>query len=194
MDDPGMKLGREIYAASLPGFLQVFGSILDDRIGGIVERFSANVHQLMDRFGAMPNTIVHFDYRLDNLFFDDTRDGRGGVTMIDFQASSKGGGAYDVGYFLSQNVETDVRREHEEDLLRLYHETLRAGGVEGYSLDHLRADYRVGVLYGWIIPVFAVGTLDSSSERAMALWTEVIRRAQAALLDHEVESLLTEAS
>ena len=32
--------------------------------------------------------------------------------------------------------------------------------------------------------VFAVGTLDFSSERAVALWTAVVERAQAALLDH----------
>jgi hypothetical protein len=47
------------------------------------------------------------------------------------------------------------------------------------------------VLYGWIIPVFAVGSLDVSSERAMGLWTEVIKRAQAALSDHNVKDLLT---
>jgi hypothetical protein len=35
-----------------------------------------------------------------------------------------------------------------------------------------------------VIPVFAVGTLDFTSERAVALWTAVVERAQAALLDH----------
>jgi hypothetical protein len=105
--------------------------------------------------------------------------------MIDFQASSKGGGVYDVGYFLSQNLATDVRRAHEDDLLRTYHDALVAGGVTGYPFDRFRADYRYGALYGWFIPVFAVGTLDHSSERAMALWTEVIGRAQAAMDDHE---------
>ena len=69
---------------------------------------------------------------------------------------------------------------------------LVTGGVDDYSFDQLRADYRVGVLYGWIIPVFAMGSLDVSSARAMALWTEVVGRAQAALIDHEVADLLTE--
>jgi hypothetical protein len=187
IDDDGMKIGREIYAASLPGFKDVFGHALVDEHLDVIDRFSDNVHQLMDRFAAMPTTIVHFDYRLDNLFFD--RRG-GSVTMIDFQASCKGGGAYDVGYFVSQNLHTDVRREHEADLLRIYHDALTAGGVEGYGFDQFRSDYRVGVLYGWIIPVYAVGTLDSSSERAMALWTAVIERAQAAMGDHDVAEFL----
>jgi hypothetical protein len=186
IDDPGMKIGDQIYAASLPMFQDVFGHAITDDCASIVERFAPNVHQLMDRFAAMPHTVVHFDYRLDNLFFgeDDT------VTMIDFQASCKGGGAYDVGYFLSQNLPVDVRRANEDDLLRAYHDALVAGGVTDYSLEQLRDDVRVGILYGWIIPVYAVGTLDSSSERAMALWTEVIGRAQAAMVDHDVADLL----
>jgi aminoglycoside/choline kinase family phosphotransferase len=191
IDDPGMKIGKEVYAASLPGFLEVFGDVVDHSHDEVIHRFSDNVHQMMDRFAAMPNTVVHFDYRLDNLFFDDHGVRGGKVAMIDFQASCKGGGAYDVAYFLSQNLPVELRRAHEDDLLRDYHGVLTAGGVTGYSLDQLRADYRVGVLYGWIIPVYAVGTLDSSSERAMTLWREVIGRAQAAMGDHGVLDLLT---
>jgi aminoglycoside/choline kinase family phosphotransferase len=182
----GMKIGREVYHASLPGFEQVFAQALDPRHADLVTRFGDNVHQLLDRFASMPTTVVHFDYRLDNLFFGDG----GVVKMIDFQASSKGGGAYDVGYFLSQNLRTDVRRKHETALLRTYHDALVDGGVGDYPFEQFVDDYRVGVLYGWIIPVFAVGTLDSSSERAMALWTEVIERSQSAMTDHDVGELL----
>jgi hypothetical protein len=110
--------------------------------------------------------------------------------MIDFQTSSKGGGAYDVGYFMSQSVPVDVRRRCENDLLRTYHDELTSLGVTNYSFDQFFQDYRVGVLYGWIIPVYAVGTLDSSSERAMKLWTEVIIRAQAAMRDHSVADFM----
>ena len=152
----------------------------------LMEQFGSNVHQLLDRFAAMPNTIVHFDYRLDNLFFGDGDD----VFMIDFQTSSKGGGAYDVAYLMSQSLPIDVRKEHEGALLKGYHDELVAHGVTTYPFAQFLEDYRVGVLYSWIIPVFAVGTLDSSSERAMALWTEVIKRAQSAMRDHHVTDLL----
>lgn len=183
----GMKIGREVYKASLPGFLQVFAHAIDADMVSVMERYGDNVHQLLDRIAQMPNTVVHFDFRLDNLFFDDsTQD----VWMIDFQTSSKGGGAYDIGYFMSQSVPIDVRRTHEDSLLRAYHDELVRLGVSDYSFDQFFQDYRVGVLYGWIIPVYAVGTLDSSSERAMALWTEVIKRAQAAMRDHEVAEFL----
>ena len=183
----GMKIGREVYGASLPGFLQVFEHAVEPDMVPIMERFGDNVHQLLDRIAAMPNTVAHFDYRLDNLFFDDSSDT---VWMIDFQTSSKGGGAYDIGYFMSQSVPVDVRRRHEDALLHSYHDELVSLGVSGYTYDQFFQDYRVGVLYGWIIPVYAVGTLDSSSERAMKLWTEVIIRAQAAMRDHNVHELM----
>jgi thiamine kinase-like enzyme len=186
-DSEGMKIGREVYQASLPGFLQVFAHAIDTDMVPIMERFGDNVHQLLDRIAAMPNTVAHFDYRLDNLFFDDAADR---VWMIDFQTSSKGGGAYDIGYFMSQSVPVDVRRRCENDLLHTYHDELTSLGVKDYPFEQFFQDYRVGVLYGWIIPVYAVGTLDSSSERAMKLWTEVIVRAQAAMRDHSVADFM----
>lgn len=187
MDDEGMKIGEVMYASSLDGFKAVFAHAIDPRCADLVDRFGPNVPQLLDRMAAMPNTISHFDFRLDNLFFD----GAGGVQMIDFQTSSKGGGAYDVGYLLSQSVDTEDRRANEESLLRCYHDTLVAEGITDYSFEQLSHDYRIATLYSWVIPVFAVGTLDTSSERAMELWTNVIQRAQAAMLDHGCDEFLT---
>lgn len=183
----GMKIGEHVYAQSLDPFKQIFGHAIEPEHETLIDRFGPNSPQLLDRLAAMPTTVSHFDYRLDNLFFGDNET----VKMIDFQTSSQGGFAYDVGYLLSQSMTIEDRRKHEDDLLKAYHEALVHGGVSGYSLDQLRADYRVGVLYGWIIPVFAVGSLDVSSDRAMALWTEVIKRAQAAMSDHEVTDLMT---
>lgn len=190
INDPGMKISREVYNASLPGFRQVFAHALQPEHDDLIARFGDATPDLLDRFAAMPNTIVHFDYRADNLFFGAEGDADA-VRIIDFQASSKGGGAYDVGYFVSQNLATDVRRSNEQTLLRAYFDELTAQGVQGYPWEQFLEDYRVGILYGWIIPVYAVGTLDSSSERAIALWTAVIERAQAAMSDHRVAELLT---
>jgi aminoglycoside/choline kinase family phosphotransferase len=189
INDAGMKISREVYNASIPGFRQVFAHALEAEHEDLIARFGDATPELLDRFAAMPHTIVHFDYRADNLFFDGEGDADA-VRIIDFQASSKGGGAYDVGYFVSQNLATDLRRAHETSLLRAYYDELTAHGVQGYAWDQFCEDYRLGVLYGWIIPVYAVGTLDASSERAMALWTAVIQRAQAAMSDHRVAELL----
>lgn len=186
IDGPLNLAGQAIYGASIDGFKQVFGGALVDEMVPVADAYGANHPKLLARFGAMPRTLVHFDYRADNLFFGDD----GSVVVIDWQAISQGGGAADVGYLLGQNLDTAVRREHEDDLLRAYHGELEANGVSGYSFDQFFDDYRVGLIYGWIIPVFAVGTLDSSSERAMALWTSVIERVQDAIFQHNAHEFI----
>lgn len=188
IDGPLNRAGQAIYDASLPGFQQVFGHALRPEMVPIAEVYGRNHPLLLERFAAMPHTLVHFDYRADNLFFDRSS---GEVIVIDWQSISKGGGAADVGYLLGQNLDTDLRREHEDDLLHVYHDTLTANGVTGYAFDQFFEDYRVGLVYGWVIPVFAVGSLDSSSARAMALWTAVIERVQDAIFQHGAQEFIS---
>ena len=50
----------------------------------------------------MPHTIIHGDYRLDNLFFG-TDESDYELAVIDWQIASRGGAAYDVAYFIILN-------------------------------------------------------------------------------------------
>jgi len=179
--------GAAIYDQSLPGFKEVFGDTCSPELLALADVYGANYPKFLELFAAMPDTLVHFDYRADNLFFDR---GDGSVAVIDWQSISKGGGAADVGYLLGQNLDNEVRREHEDDLLHTYHDGLVSAGVTGYSFEQLFEDHKVGLIYGWVIPVFAVGTLDASSERAMTLWTRVIERVEDAIFQHEADLLL----
>ncbi|WP_420452245.1 oxidoreductase family protein [Ilumatobacter sp.] len=189
INGPLNKAGQSIYEASLPGFVQVFGDALLPEMVPVAEAYGANHPRMLDRFADMAHTLVHFDYRADNLFFDDSGDGS--VVVIDWQSISIGGGAADVGYFLGQNLSIEDRRTHEDDLLHRYHDTLEANGVEGYPFERFFQDYRLAVIYGWVIPVFAVGSLDTSSPRAMTLWTNVVERIQDAIFDHGSQEFIT---
>ncbi len=188
---PLNRFAKEIYASSLPGFLDSWGDHLVPEMQDPVHRFTENALPLLDRLFAMPTTLAHSDWRADNLFFGTDANGERVVSVIDFQAISRGGGAADVGYFLSQNLSVADRRSSELALLDVYHQALTAEGVQGYSRAQLFEDYKVGVMYGWIIPVLAGGSLDTSSDRAQALWTEVLARVQAAIIDLDCPSLLT---
>jgi len=193
INGPLNRAGQGIYSASLPGFTEVFGSVLRPEMVPVAEAYTEAHPSLLDSLASMPNTLVHFDFRADNLFFDDSGDTgeTGGVCVIDWQTISIGGGAADVGYFLSQNLATTDRRSHEDDLLHRYHDTLVANGVTGYDFDQFFHDYRVGIMYGWVIPVFAVGSLDVSSERAMSLWTNVLERVQDAIFQHGAQEFVS---
>ncbi len=180
INGPLNQAGASIYEVSLPGFMDKFGDAIKPELRTYVEGYAAARTQIIDDLEAMPHTLVHFDFRADNLLFDTD----GTVAVVDWQTISQGGGAADLGYFLSQNLSTEDRRAHEVDLLRSYHDALVGHGVSGYDFDTLLADYRVGITCGWVIPVLAVGSLDFTSERAVALWTAVVERAQNALIDH----------
>lgn len=180
INGPLNQAGVTIYEVSLPGFMEAFGSAIKPELADYVRDYASTRPQILDDLAAMPHTLVHFDFRADNLLFDTD----GSVAAVDWQTISKGGGAADLGYFLSQNLSVEDRREHEIDLLRAYHDALVSHGVDDYEFDQLLADYRVGITCGWIIPVLAVGTLDFTSERAVTLWTAVVERVQSALIDH----------
>ena len=180
INGPLNQIGGAVYEASLPGFMEAFGTAILPELRDYVDGYAATRPQILEDLAAMPHTLVHFDFRADNLFFDDD----GSIAVVDWQTISQGGGAADVGYFLSQNLSTDDRRAFETALLRAYHDALVANGVTDYSFEQLLVDYPVGISCGWIIPVLAVGSLDFTSERAVALWTSVVERTQNALLDH----------
>jgi hypothetical protein len=180
INGPLNQVGAAVYEASLPGFMAHFEDAIKPELTTYVADYASFRTQIIDDLAAMPHTLVHFDFRADNLLYDTD----GSVAVVDWQTISQGGGAADLGYFLSQNLSTEDRRGHETSLLRAYHDALVAHGVTDYDFETLQSDYRVGITCGWVIPVLAVGTLDFTSERAVALWTAVIERAQNALIDH----------
>ena len=178
--------GSVMYAVSIDAFKQVFGHTLRDEMVPVADAFGDKMVDMLNRFHASPHTLMHHDFRADNFFFTDD----GGVAIIDWQTIARGGVGYDLGYLLSQNLDSALRREHEDALLRGYHETLLGHGASDYSYEQLFQDYRLGIMYGWVIPVFAVGTLDASSERAVALWTSVIERSQDAIFQHNCQEFI----
>jgi hypothetical protein len=52
------------------------------------------------------------------------------VVVVDWQTVKIGPGLSDVAYFIGSALMPRDRREHEEDLVRSYHESLSAGGVD----------------------------------------------------------------
>jgi hypothetical protein len=151
-------------AALSPGMLEI-GAQMKDHVG-----------TLLDQLAPPPRTVLHGDWRLDNIFFGD-----GTIAAIDWQISTKGRGAFDIGYFLSSCVEPDVRRAKEQGLVRLWHEIASDGGKGGYSFDDAWTDYRRSVLFCNVYTVIGIGSLDAANERGMALFHAWLRRRSAAI-------------
>ena len=84
--------------------------------------------------------LLHGDIRADNMFFDGDL-----LKIVDFQFACRGVGVADVGYLISQGLPTEVRRGHDEELVREYLAWLAENGVTDYSFDEAWRHYRFAV-------------------------------------------------
>lgn len=144
-----------------------------DRYGREVGRFYARA--------IRPWTVVHHDFRLDNMMFD-ARGGTVPLVLLDWQCVTANSGALDVAYFLGAGIAPELRRRHERELLGLYLEELKRHGVADYSWDELWHDYRVTALAGVSMAIFAsVSTMRT--ERGDAMFLAMARGACAQAID-----------
>lgn len=124
-----------------------------------------------------PRTILHGDYRLDNLFFGSDGDL---VAVIDWQTTNRGPAVLDVGYFIGGSLPPETPESVIDDLLAAYHEELVAGGVTDYSLDRLRRDYEEGLLL-LLHRMSGLDQLEFGDDRGMALMDNWFKRLDARL-------------
>jgi hypothetical protein len=178
----GFEAGRDPAVA-------LFGAYMHDDLKAAIGRYQAGLADLHDRMGSGPQTLIHGDFRLDNLLFGDGA-GEPPIALLDWQGLLVSKGTQDLAYFLSQNVTTDVRRAHERALVARYHAGLVAGGVTGYSADDAWADYELSVLYLFEYAIVIGGTLDPANERGAAFMTGLINRSSTAIIDLDLLRLL----
>jgi hypothetical protein len=178
---PVHQSAQQSYQEAWGPYCELFGGDLTPYQLAAGERMRDKVIDLLNHYEPAPRTIMHGDYRLDNLFFDH-EDGSS-VAAIDWQISSRGRGVFDVAYFIASSLEPDVRKAHELRLLRLWHDIIVDGGAKGYSLDEALYDYRKAVLYCNVYTVIGVGSMDAANERGLALQKAWIRRRGAAMED-----------
>jgi aminoglycoside phosphotransferase (APT) family kinase protein len=184
-DPPFPQVIAGMYKQALPGALE----LLSDRMSAVhldfAERFVELVPWFVDEGARDPVTLVHGDFRLDNLFFGDDVP----LRVVDWQIAFKGRAGYDLGYFLSQSLDTNVRRAHEEELVGAYHSGLAAKGID-YPEDELRADYARTVAFCFCYPIISAGQIDYSNERHRQLIEGMLDRAVAAIEDNDALALL----
>lgn len=127
-----------------------------------------------------PRTILHGDFRSDNLFYG-LPDAP--VAIIDWQIVGRGYGPFDVAYHLTQSVTPEVRRAIERPALESYLQVLQEHGVNDLSFADLWESYRFNALFALVYPVTICGGLDLSNPRGRALGEMMITRSLSAVTD-----------
>lgn len=174
----------ELLPQIYPVFAEGFGKYLPAGGLAVFERFAGNYLKVNKTVAARsPWTLAHQDYRVENMMFGPP--GSGQVVVLDWQGIGRGPGAYDLAYILGGSLETDVRRSHEQELVRAYHDQLIAEGISAYSFEQLWDDYGHGHLQGGLATSMVTGgTLDLSNERGLQLVATMSSRHVTAALDH----------
>lgn len=124
-----------------------------------------------------PDTLVHGDFRSDNLLFD--ADGR--PLVLDFQLATIGNGMVDVAYLISQSVADDVAAARADELIDAYLAQLATHGIDVDRDDAMR-HYRSAAIFLLSIPIGMLATAADNPERGVDLALVMLRRGGAEIL------------
>ena len=157
-----------VFAEAWPSFLAKLSLPVTPAILGMGDWIEQELdHAAGVLFVKEPRTLVHNDIQGDNLFFD--RDGRL-VAVVDWQLTTCARGVVDVASLIRGQLDRELRRKHERDLLQAYHHALVEGGVSGYPLGECWEDYQLATVLEPARLASAVGLHPGLQPHPGAFW------------------------
>ena len=183
------EANRAFLAGLLPSLWDGFRDRYGPQLGPEVHRAGDSLFAALGRYlspDSAQSTVVHGDYRLDNLLFDDER---ATVAVVDWQMAAHGPALGDVAYFIGAGLLPDDRRPHEADLVRRYHHGLVAAGVTGYEWERCWRDYRRASLGGLVMAV-AASMLVERTDRGDEMFLAMAHRHAQHALDLDAPAVL----
>jgi hypothetical protein len=176
--DPMFQGLQPMLEGVWPAYIEKFQDLVPEQALQWVEQSKSRLTELLIDDPVTP-TIIHSDYRLDNLFFTGEE-----VIPVDWQAPAVGQALYDVAYFLQTCVDPELRRTIERGILERWSAGLAAAGVKAPSGDELWEEYRRMTLVVMLVSALLFGQLDFTvNERAGELARACALRVMTAGVD-----------
>jgi aminoglycoside/choline kinase family phosphotransferase len=187
-DQINLNAGQS-YREAWPVFLERVGSALPHGAVAFGERLKESFETVMRQsYAGSPRTVLHGDFRIDNLLFDDRVVPADRVGVLDWQISGRGPGVFDVAYLLAGSMTVEERRTAEVDIVRSWYDAL--GSPEGYSYDDAWREYRRTSMATTVYGVVSAAQMDPANERGRELVEAMAVRSFIACLDLESVELL----
>ena len=141
-----------LFAQNWPKFRGEFSSQLSSEEIAIGDRLNWQGDRLAELLNRTDRTIVHFDYRADNLVFDDlTLDNP--VIVLDWQFAQRNSGAFDVARLVCGSLTLEDQDGRHHRFVQHWHGSLLHHGVFDYSFQQAWQDYQTAILCCLYIPV-----------------------------------------
>ncbi len=190
---PGFDRGgvgglQPLWINNLPAFVERYRDVLPGPTAEWVQHFAPQLADWSSRASTEPLTLVHADYRIDNMLFH-----ADGVTIIDWQTAMRAPAAMDVSCFIATSLQIDQRRDGEADLIDRYVGAVEARGVVVDRSWFLRS-YDENLL--WWMGQFGnnLAHLNPGDDLVQQALTTMVERVYAAGHDHNVGRLLSTRS
>jgi hypothetical protein len=155
--DRAMRIPQAGYVRNRDRFVERLGAVDGDEVVARLDDIQERIPDICSSLAAAPWTLLHGDFRLDNLLFRP----EGEIVVLDLQGLASGRAAFDVAYFITSAL-TAEHRDAEASLLRSYHDALVDAGVTTYPWDELVHDCDLSkelLVHRW---VGAADVLDTS--------------------------------
>lgn len=165
--EDGGAFAEALMQQSWPGFVDRFGHGLSQECIAFGERYVERTAHFMTRF-AGPKTVVHGDFRSENILFTDDR-----ATTVDWQTVGESSALTDVAYFLGGSIAVDNRRDWEKDLVEEFRVRLAGAGVE-LSFRDCWDQYREFAMHGLLITVLGA-SFTAPEERSDRMFLAMIQ-------------------
>jgi aminoglycoside phosphotransferase (APT) family kinase protein len=132
-------------------------------------------------------SVVHADYRIDNLLFfpDPTRR----PVVVDWGGIAVGPPVADISYLLGASLPAEDRRAAEQQLVRGYHAGLLERGVDAMGWEECWHQYRVHAVSGMVMAIFAP-LIVQRTDRGDELFITMAERHAEQIRDLGVVDLL----
>ena len=179
---PSRNIQPARFRAAWPKYRSTFAAQLSESALVLGDELNERLESLLAEVERRPHTIVHSDFRADNLLFDPTSRTQP-VVVLDWQLAIRSQGVLDVARLLCGSLSPHDRAACEMDLLRRWHETLLQGGVQNYSFAQALQGYRTAALICLYYPVTIHEAEEAAGQRGAALAHAQIDRFFAAAVE-----------
>ena len=163
----GGAFGQALMIEYWPQFLERFSHGLSGECIAFGERYAHNHAHFVCRYQG-PKTLVHGDFRSENLLFNGDI-----LTTVDWQTLGESSPLADVAYFLGGSIETDKRREWEKALIERYSNYLDEEGVT-LAVSDCWEQYREYAMHGLMTTVLGA-CFTSPAERSDRMFLAMIQ-------------------
>jgi hypothetical protein len=171
-----------LWEGGWPVVEQYGKDVVPESVAHIGQMWAGKVPWMLDNL-MWPRTLCHGDFRADNLMFDGDM-----PTAIDFQIVGTGSGIYDVGYFISQSIDSKVRKGHDQELVDTYLDRLEWHGIT-IDRDEMWRQYLITICFCVTYGVTVFQGYTEQNERGQQLVRHMLGRALECVVDNNALSV-----